>query len=114
MEVVKMKITGPDSGSFKKDRISDVSKVADKKAATPTSTGKDLGVTTQGIASASEKILVSDVGREVAKIQGQIKKIPDVRADKVKALKSQVESGSYYVSSDKIANKILEDIVKNG
>lgn len=111
-----MKITGPidPGGPLKKERVSDANKVADKKAAYTASLGKDIGATTQGATAASEKMLVSDMGREVAKIQGQLKKTPDVRADKVKAIKSQVDSGSYYVSSDKIASKIVEDIVKHG
>ena len=109
-----MKIPGPiDPGApLKKERVSDASKVADQKTAYQAS--KDVGVTAQGAAAASEKILVSDVGREVAKIQGQLKKTPDVRADKVRGIKSQVDGGSYYVSSDKIASKIVEDIVRNG
>ncbi|MBI3580817.1 MAG: flagellar biosynthesis anti-sigma factor FlgM [Nitrospinae bacterium] len=110
-----MKITGPsDSTPPKKERVSETNKVADKKAASTASLNKDSGVTTQGAAAASEKIAVSDVGKEIAKIQGQLKKTPDVRADKVKSIKSQINDGSYYVNSDKIASKIMEDIVKNG
>ncbi|MBI3793449.1 MAG: flagellar biosynthesis anti-sigma factor FlgM [Nitrospinae bacterium] len=106
-----MKITGPDSGFFKKDNVG---KVANTKATSPASQAQDLSTNTQSVTSASVNVAVSDVGSAVAKIQGQLKKTPEVRADKVKVLKSQVDSGSYYVSSDKIANKILEDIVKHG
>jgi len=109
-----MKINGPSDNPFKKERISDANKVADKKAASASTQANSTGATPQGATAASEKILVSDVGREIAKIQGQLKKTPDVRADKVKALKSQIDGGSYYVSSDKIASKIVEDIVRHG
>jgi flagellar biosynthesis anti-sigma factor FlgM len=116
-----MKITGngpggiPDPGSVnKKEPANNAAKVANVKANNATSLSKELGVTSQGATVASEKIMVSDVGREIAKIQGQVKKTPDIRSDKVKSIKSQVDSGTYYVSSDKIASKIVEDIVKNG
>jgi negative regulator of flagellin synthesis FlgM len=111
-----MKITGPpDPSPLKKgNSVSDPAKVAAKNAAASLSQANVNGTTTQGATAASEKILVSDVGREVAKIQGQLKKTPDIRTDKVKAIKSQIDSGSYYVSSDKIASKIVEDIVRNG
>lgn len=113
-----MKITGPaDNNPFKKDQISGANKAAATKAASAASAAsanQDIAATPQGATAASEKVLVSDAGMEIAKVQGQLKKTPDIRADKVKALKSQIASGSYFVSSDKIAGKIVEDIVKNG
>ncbi len=110
-----MKITGPsDSNPPKQEWISETNKVADKKAAYTASLNKVSGITTQGAAAAAEKTVVSDVGREIAKIQGQLKKNPDVRADKVESVKFQIDGGSYYVSSDKTASKIVEDIVRNG
>ncbi len=39
-----------------------------------------------------------------------IKKVPDIRRDKVDAIKSQVESGTYEVGSGKIVEKIFQDI----
>jgi len=110
-----MKINNQDP--FKKDRAGGIGKAADKGKAAYTSAAsqaKDLAVSPQGAQSASEKILVSDLGREVAKIHDQIKKSPDIRAEKVKELKDKIDSGTYFVSSDKIAHKIIEDVVKNG
>lgn len=112
-----MKITG-DQGSFKKDRLGNTGKsekgsAAYEKNAAASSPAKDAA-TPQAAQGASEKILLSDLGKEVAKIHDQIKKAPDTRAEKVQELKQKIDSGNYYVSSDKIAGKILEDIVKNG
>lgn len=110
-----MKITG-DQGPLKKDRLGNTGKADkgssayEKNAASQT---KDTGATPQAAQGASEKILLSDLGKEVAKIHDQIKKTPDVRTEKVQELKQKIDSGNYYVSSDKIAGKILEDIVKN-
>ncbi|MBI5177979.1 MAG: flagellar biosynthesis anti-sigma factor FlgM [Nitrospinae bacterium] len=109
-----MKIFGPDQNPYKKG-VGGTGKAGEKGKAAQTAgvSPKDTGATPASAQTASEKILVSDLGREVAKIHEQIKKTPDVRAEKVKELKDKIDSGSYYVSSDKIANKIIEDVVKN-
>jgi flagellar biosynthesis anti-sigma factor FlgM len=110
-----MKVFGPDNNPYKKNSVGGSGKAADKgkPASGPGGAPKDLGATAAGAQAASEKILVSDLGREVAKVHDQIKKAPDTRTEKVKGLKDKIDSGTYYVSSDKIANKIIEDIVKN-
>ncbi len=112
-----MKVSGSDSGNLKKDRLGNAGKTVEKGKAAYASNAaqaKEVVSTPQGAQGASEKILVSDLGKEVAKIHDQIKKSPNVRAEKVAELKKKVDNGTYYVSSDKIANKIIEDIVKNG
>ncbi len=112
-----MKVSGSDNNNLKKDRLGNTGKSAEKGKAAYASNAaqaKEAASTPQGAQGASEKILVSDLGKEVAKIHDQIKKSPNVRAEKVAELKKKVDNGTYYVSSDKIANKIIEDIVKNG
>ncbi len=79
-----MKITGSDNSNFKKDRLGNASKAAEKGKAAYASNSvpaKDPASTPQGAQGASEKILVSDLGKEVAKIHDQIKKAPDTRAE---------------------------------
>ncbi len=103
-----MKITGPDQNFInKKDRIGESK--SSKGKSSPDSVKKDSGAS----AATSEKIAVSDLGKEVAKIHEQIKKAPDVRVEKVAELKEKIDDGSYYVSSDKIAGKIIDDILNN-
>ncbi len=112
-----MKVSGSDNSNLKKDRLGNTGKSAEKGKAAYASNAaqaKEVASTPQGAQGASEKILVSDLGKEVAKIHDQIKKSPNLRAEKVAELKKKVDNGTYYVSSDKIANKIIEDIVKNG
>ena len=40
-----------------------------------------------------------------------VARVPDVREDKVDALKSQIESGLYSVSASMVADKILHNLV---
>ena len=47
---------------------------------------------------------ISSVGSLLAKASSEFKNIPDIREDKVAALKAQVDSGSYNPPLDKLAN----------
>jgi negative regulator of flagellin synthesis FlgM len=42
-----------------------------------------------------------------------LESIPDVREDKVAELKEQVESGTYEIDAEKIAEKMLKDSLLN-
>ena len=105
-----MKILGGDSGSFKKDRIGGPGK-SEKAGQASSSTSK--GSESSSVSS-GEKVLVSELGKEVARISEQVKKAPDIRIEKVQELKSQIEDGTYKVPSDKIAGKIIDDILSQG
>jgi negative regulator of flagellin synthesis FlgM len=39
--------------------------------------------------------------------------IPDVRADKVSQLKSQIQNGTYEINADKIAGKMIKESLLN-
>lgn len=112
-----MKVTNSDNNGIKKDPSVNLGKAAEKGKiayAGNAAQAKEAASTPQGTQGGSDKVLVSDLGKEVAKVHAQIKKSPDVRADKVAALKQKIDNGSYKVSSGEIANKIIEDAVKNG
>jgi negative regulator of flagellin synthesis FlgM len=42
-----------------------------------------------------------------------VKNSPDVRKDKVAALKAQIQSGQYKVDADKVADKMLQESLEN-
>ena len=46
--------------------------------------------------------------RTGAKDEVQISEVPDVRAEKIAAIKSSMEAGTYEVSSSDFAEKVLE------
>jgi negative regulator of flagellin synthesis FlgM len=50
---------------------------------------------------------ISDRAQEVQRITQLIKDLPDVREDRVRELKAQVENGTYNVSSEDIADLII-------
>ena len=55
---------------------------------------------------------ISEEARLFQKATELVKAAPDVREDKVKAVKKRLADGSYNVSSASIAEKLVEDHVK--
>lgn len=52
-------------------------------------------------------VIISDASRLAQDVQGQLASFPEVDADKVAALKQQIQSGSYEVDSSRLAAKIM-------
>ncbi len=48
--------------------------------------------------------------REIRDLVDAVRALPDVRHDKVAALKKAIESGTYVVDAAKVAQKMLEEI----
>jgi negative regulator of flagellin synthesis FlgM len=58
-------------------------------------------------APAADAVSVSSKGQEIGKALQALAGLPDVRADKVAALKAQIEAGTYQVSGRDIAESLL-------
>lgn len=73
--------------------------------------GKDKGFASAGSTSPfNDRVDISGTGKEVAEIISAVNQLPDIRNDKVKAIKEAIESGKYGPDSIKIAEKILGEI----
>ena len=59
----------------------------------------------QGQSAAS--VEVSSTAQEVQQVKKLISQLPDVREDRVQALKSQIQNGTYQVSGSDIADLII-------
>ena len=57
--------------------------------------------------SRDDKIEISQVGKDMTVAKKAISEAPDLREDKVKAIKVQMEAGTYSVSSEAIADKLI-------
>ncbi|MBW1980174.1 MAG: flagellar biosynthesis anti-sigma factor FlgM [Deltaproteobacteria bacterium] len=57
------------------------------------------------------RIEISSQSREAQKAADISKKAPDVRYDKVEALKARIAAGQYQVDSTRVADKILRDVL---
>lgn len=62
----------------------------------------------QGVRPASDSVEISDAARELAKARQAVDAAPEVRSDKVAAIKKRIEDGTYSVSPELLARKLLE------
>ena len=60
-----------------------------------------------GSAAPEEKVNLSTKARDVQQIKSALAKLPEIREEKVQELKTQIEAGTYNVSGDKIADKMV-------
>lgn len=61
---------------------------------------------------ATERINVSAKAKDIQRAQEVVKSAPDIRVEKVEKIKKAIAEGRFKVDSDKLAGKILEDIIK--
>ena len=58
----------------------------------------------------SDLVQISSKAKELEELKGIIRQMPEIRTEKVEALKKAIKEGTYQVDSLKIAGKILEEI----
>lgn len=58
----------------------------------------------------TDRVEFSDRSKEVAELMNAINQLPEVRTDKVKAVKEAIESGNYNIDTLKIAEKLLSEL----
>jgi len=56
-----------------------------------------------------DKVNLSPAAREINQIRAAIDNLPEVREEKVQAVKDSIEKGTYKVEPEKIAGKMLEE-----
>ncbi|MDR3164638.1 MAG: flagellar biosynthesis anti-sigma factor FlgM [Synergistaceae bacterium] len=57
--------------------------------------------------TSADGFVVSDFAREMANISLELNKIPEVREDRVKDLKRQVEEGTYAPNLEALADRLI-------
>ena len=55
-----------------------------------------------------DKLEISQAGKDINVAKKAIKESPDVRGDKIEAIKKQMAEGTYSVSTEALADKILD------
>lgn len=61
--------------------------------------------------SGGEQIALSSKARGIQKALETVKSSPDIRAEKVNRIKSQIADGTFHVDSEVLAEKILQEII---
>jgi negative regulator of flagellin synthesis FlgM len=60
-----------------------------------------------------DSVELSQSARDLQKAQKALQDLPDIREDKVAALKQQIENGTYDIRADKIAANMLKESLSN-
>lgn len=58
-----------------------------------------------------EKVDLSTRARDIQQARNALSKVPDVREEKVREIKNQVENGKYNVSGEEIAGKMVGESI---
>ncbi|PUU87743.1 flagellar biosynthesis anti-sigma factor FlgM [Halanaerobium sp.] len=65
---------------------------------------------TEKSGSKNDSTQISAKAKEIMTARAELKEIPQIREEKVAALKEKVQSGNYQVDSKKLAAKILNNV----
>ena len=63
--------------------------------------------TAEGLNPDSDRLELSVESREISHLQDLIRSTPDVRESRIQEIRNQIESGTYNVKAEKIAEKIV-------
>lgn len=67
-------------------------------------------LTKSSSSSSTDKLEISQAGKEYQIAKKAVSAAPDVRMDKVNDIKSRMDSGTYNVSAEEVANKLVEGL----
>ncbi|MCR5747715.1 MAG: flagellar biosynthesis anti-sigma factor FlgM [Lachnospiraceae bacterium] len=62
---------------------------------------------TSKVSSGRDAVEISSIGKDIQTLKSAVKSSPDIREDKVASLKKQIEAGTYDVSGESFADKLL-------
>ncbi|NLK73798.1 MAG: flagellar biosynthesis anti-sigma factor FlgM [Clostridiales bacterium] len=57
--------------------------------------------------SYSDKVEISSEGKAYHNVKQVLNQVPDIRADKVNELKQKIQSGTYNISAEEVADKMI-------
>ena len=75
------------------------------RRASASSAAATVGGVSEGRLAA--RVDISPSAQDIQRVAQVISELPDVREDRVQALKAQIESGTYHVSGEDIADLII-------
>jgi negative regulator of flagellin synthesis FlgM len=62
-----------------------------------------------GNAAPEEKVNLSTKARDIQQLRDAVGQLPDIREDKIRELKDQVDKGAYDANGQKIAEKMVSE-----
>lgn len=86
-------------------RVGAYNQVSQIYGSTKISKGYNTG--SAGVVSAQDKFSFSNVGKDMQIAKNALKDVPDIREDKVQALSASIANGTYQVSPESFADKLI-------
>jgi len=108
-----VKVFGADP-NFNKSRVEELKKQDQSVVAKAVKNDAAPAGETGKAAATATNVAVSGFAKDVAKANSVAKNSPDIRKEKVDAIKAKIANGEYHISADKIAGKIVADIARQG
>jgi len=65
---------------------------------------------TNKVDDSKDKISLSGRAKEINELKRMISDLPDIRQDRIDALKKAIETGNYNIDATKITEKMLEEL----
>lgn len=64
-----------------------------------------------GIQSNGDQITLSGGAEEMSRLTAAVNDLPDVRSEKVETIRNALESGTYSVRGEQVAEKLLKEVI---
>ncbi|MBA4373171.1 MAG: flagellar biosynthesis anti-sigma factor FlgM [Thermodesulfovibrio sp.] len=61
--------------------------------------------------SKTDRVDLSGKAREMAEMRNTIDRLPEIRTEKVQSIEKAVNDGTYKIDSQKIANKMINELI---
>ncbi|MCR4807181.1 MAG: flagellar biosynthesis anti-sigma factor FlgM [Lachnospiraceae bacterium] len=68
---------------------------------------KTYGTQKTNTVSRTDQVQISSIGKDIQTVKQAVANTPDVREDKIASVKSKIQNGTYEVSSDDFASKLM-------
>ena len=65
----------------------------------------------EGQSSSADKVELSIQSKEINRINDILKETPEVRSEKIAALKKQIEEGEYNVDAEAVADRMIKESI---
>lgn len=70
-------------------------------------------VNKSGNTAAADKVEISRIGKDYQVAKQAVSQAPDIREDRVNAIREQMAAGTYNVSMDQVADKLIGNFFNN-
>ncbi len=64
-----------------------------------------------GIPASGDQITLSRGAEEMSRLTSAVNALPDVRTEKVETIRNAVQSGTYSVRAEMVADKLLKEVI---